>query len=74
MKSHLKSWPTSWLLKNKRDLEFESSNWNRRIKEIESGVIGDGYPPVAEYRRRIAKIEQRIADVDEELRMREVIE
>jgi len=71
MKAHLKSWDTAWLLRTKSDLEFEASNWLRRIKEIESGVIdANGYPPVSEYRGRIAKIEQKIADIDEELESR----
>lgn len=73
MKVHLKTWDIAWLLRTKRDLEFEASNWSRRIGEIESGVIpANGYPPVAEYRRRIEKIKGKIADVEEELKLREL--
>lgn len=72
MKRLYESYPVEWLLRMKKQLEFKASNWQRRIGEIESRMIGaSGYQSVAEYRRRIRRCRREIEVIDEELELRE---
>ena len=66
-----KLWSIDLLLKTKKYLEFQVSNWERRVREQT-----EHYNPilrsVAEYRKRIKKCKKELGLIDAELKRRKV--
>lgn len=69
-----REWTTELLLTLKTKLEFEASNWTRRIGEIESGIDDASfYPPISEYQSRIRECKKHLRLINRVLKEREVI-
>ncbi len=71
--SHYRGFSTEILLRWKRDLEYEASNWNRRIKEQHTRKFDPIFQTVTEYKNRIRDCRRSIKQIDKVLAERGMV-